>query len=123
MAHFSFISSRYLAALVGHNEKRAQLRSEEAMLAGDGFMLNLLAVLQALSDKIDLFKVDLMYAFHPKKSEHLSLQNDTRLKMSSQEVQLPFHCPFYVFHQKSKSNNDSVSWEKKILSKCMNSDE
>lgn len=77
----------YLAALVGHNEKRAQLQSEEAMLAGDGFMLNLLAVLQALSDKIDLFKVDLMYAFHPKKSEHLSLQNDTRLKMSSQEVE------------------------------------
>lgn len=77
----------YLAALVGHNEKRAQLQSEESTLAGDGFMLNLLAVFQALSDKIDLFKVDLMYPFHPNKSEMLSFKNDTRLKMSSQEVE------------------------------------
>lgn len=57
---------------------------EERLLAGDGFMLNLLSVLQNLSLKIKFTKMDLMYPFH--EEAMIQIQNDTRLKFSSQEV-------------------------------------
>lgn len=74
----------YLAALLRHNEKRAQIQTEEFSLAGDGFMLNLLSVLQMLSVKIKLDTVDPLYPFHP--SSFVEIKNDTRLKLTSQEV-------------------------------------
>ncbi|XP_018354562.1 PREDICTED: ubiquitin conjugation factor E4 B [Trachymyrmex septentrionalis] len=74
----------YLAALLRHNEKRAQIQTEEFSLAGDGFMLNLLSVLQMLSVKIKLDTVDPLYPFHP--SSFVDIKNDTRLKLTSQEV-------------------------------------
>lgn len=42
----------YISALLKHNEKRTQLQSDDRSLAGDGFMLNLLSVLQMLSLKV-----------------------------------------------------------------------
>lgn len=42
----------WLAAMVKHNDRRAQLQTEESALAGDGFMLNLLSVLQLLAVKV-----------------------------------------------------------------------
>ncbi|XP_060521992.1 ubiquitin conjugation factor E4 B [Cylas formicarius] len=75
---------RYIAQLLKYNEKRAQLAMDERLLAGDGFMLNLLSVLQNLSVKIKFAKMDPMYPFHPEAM--ISIQNDTRLKFSSQEV-------------------------------------
>ncbi|XP_046824698.1 ubiquitin conjugation factor E4 B [Vespa velutina] len=74
----------YLAALLHHNEKRAQIQTEEFSLAGDGFMLNLLSVLQMLSVKIKLDTIDPLYPFHP--SSFVEIKNDTRLKLTSQEV-------------------------------------
>ncbi|XP_076648891.1 ubiquitination factor E4B isoform X2 [Halictus rubicundus] len=75
---------KYLATLLRHNEKRAQIQVDEFSLAGDGFMLNLLSVLQMLSVKIKLDTVDTLYPFHP--SSFVEIKNDTRLKLSSQEV-------------------------------------
>lgn len=75
---------KYLGQILKNNEKRAQLAMEERMLAGDGFMLNLLSVLQFLSVKIKFNKMDLMYPFHAEAM--VQIQNDTRLKFSSQEV-------------------------------------
>lgn len=74
----------YLAALLRHNEKRAQIQTEEFALAGDGFMLNLLSALQMLAVKIKLNTIDTLYPFHP--SSYVEIKNDTRLKLSSQEV-------------------------------------
>ncbi|KAK3929272.1 Ubiquitin conjugation factor E4 B [Frankliniella fusca] len=74
----------WLAAMVKHNERRAQLQTEESALAGDGFMLNLLSVLQLLAVKIKLEKVDPVYPFHPACAVDIS--NATRLKFNSQEV-------------------------------------
>lgn len=73
----------YIAALLHHNEKRAQIHAEERALAGDGFMLNLLSVLQMLSFKVKLNKVDPLYPFHP--SSLVDIKNDTKLKFTSQE--------------------------------------
>ena len=74
----------YLAALLRHNEKRTQIQAEEFALAGDGFMLNLLSVLQMLSVKIKLDTVDALYPFHP--NSFVEISNETRLKLGSQEV-------------------------------------
>lgn len=74
----------YLATLLRHNEKRSQLQNEERSLAGDGFMLNLLSVLQMLAVRIKLDKIDVLYPFHP--SCLVEIKNDTRLRFTSQEV-------------------------------------
>lgn len=74
----------YLAALLRHNEKRAQIQMEERSLAGDGFMLNLLSVLQLLAVRIKLDKIDVLYPFHP--SCLVEIKNDTRLRFASQEA-------------------------------------
>ena len=74
----------YLAALLRHNEKRAQIQTDESTHASDGFMLNLLSVFQMLSVKIKIDTIDPMYPFHP--SSLVEIKNDTRLKLTSQEV-------------------------------------
>ena len=47
----------FLGATIERNGKRAQLQSDERLVAGEGFMLNVLTVLQQLSIKIKLDKV------------------------------------------------------------------
>jgi hypothetical protein len=42
----------YLAALLRNNEKRAQIQVDERSLAGDGFMLNVLSIVQFLAVKV-----------------------------------------------------------------------
>lgn len=74
----------YLAKVLKYNEKRSQLQMEERSLAGDGFMLNLLSVLQMLSLKIKLDKMDFLYPFHPESL--ICIKNETRLKYTSQDV-------------------------------------
>lgn len=74
----------YIGKLLTCNEKRSQLQMEERNLAGDGFMLNLLSVLQMLSVKVKLDKVEFLYPFHP--NAIVDIKNDTRLKFTSQET-------------------------------------
>lgn len=74
----------YLAMMLKQNEKRAQLHTEEYLLAGDGFMLNLLSVLQKLSVQIKMDSVDPMFPFHP--DSLVNIKNETRLKLTSQEA-------------------------------------
>ncbi len=47
----------FLGAVIERNQKRAQLQTDERMVAGEGFMLNALTVMQQLSVKIKLDKV------------------------------------------------------------------
>lgn len=75
----------YLSTLLKQNEKRTQIQSEEATLAGDGFMLNLLSVLQMLSVKIKMDRVNYLYPFHP--SGFIDVTGDTKLRFTSSETQ------------------------------------
>ncbi|GLG94106.1 Ubiquitin conjugation factor E4 B [Gryllus bimaculatus] len=109
----------YLSALLHINEKRAQIQVEERALAGDGFMLNLLSVMQMLAVKVKLDKVDPYYPFHPSSKVEVKQRNETRLKFTSQEagiwfdelnrsilgnssswkeVKFPTHCWFLTLH-------------------------
>lgn len=53
----------YITKMLIHNEKRCKMRVDERTIAGDGFMLNLLTVLQELSLKV-------LMPFLPNVSEH-----------------------------------------------------
>ncbi|XP_014216828.1 ubiquitin conjugation factor E4 B [Copidosoma floridanum] len=75
---------KYIACLIRNNEKRSQILTDEALLAPDGFFINLLSVLQLLSIKINVDNIDYMYPFHP--SSLLDVTNETKLKLTSQEV-------------------------------------
>lgn len=42
----------YITKVLVYNEKRCKMRVDERIIAGDGFMLNLLTTLQELSVKV-----------------------------------------------------------------------
>lgn len=73
----------FLSKILSANEKRAQFHSEEKKLARDGFMLNILSVLQKLSIKIHLRKVDPNYPFQA--SSLVSIEKDTKLRFDDNE--------------------------------------
>lgn len=59
-------------------------QADERLVSGEGFMLNLLSVMQLLSEKIKLDKIDFLYPNHPK--SRMRIADDTRFKSSSQQV-------------------------------------
>ena len=56
----------YLTAVINTNARRSQLQADERLLAGEGFMLNVLSILQQLSVKIKPDKVikEMAYKCH-----------------------------------------------------------
>lgn len=75
----------YMAALVNANMKKAQMQADDRLVSTDGFMLNLLWVLQQLSTKIKLETVDPTYIFHPRC--RITLPNDeTRINATMEDV-------------------------------------
>lgn len=59
---------------------------QEKCVAGDGFMLNLLSVLQMLAAKVQVAKVRPLYLHDD--NARVSPMTETRLKMSKSEFQL-----------------------------------
>ncbi|XP_052821362.1 ubiquitin conjugation factor E4 B-like [Mya arenaria] len=74
----------YIATSLERNGKKSQIVVNNKHVAGDGFMLNLLSVLQKLAMKVTLDKVDPYYMFHPQC--RVKLRSEARLKLSSQEA-------------------------------------
>lgn len=97
---------KYIAELLKQNAKRTQYNADERSLAQDGFMLNLMAVLQQLSFKVKLEKIDPLYPFHPQSL--VNIDDDTKLRFESAD---------FVKHiEKMK---DQVNWEEpKFISHC-----
>ncbi|KAL8587345.1 hypothetical protein ACOMHN_045592 [Nucella lapillus] len=79
------VTMNYLTQALHRNSKRAQIQVDERIVAGDGFMLNLMAVLEMLSSKILLDKIDLFYPFHPK--ARVSAKSEARFSCTSQEAE------------------------------------
>uniref|UniRef100_A0A182QL45 Ubiquitin conjugation factor E4 B n=1 Tax=Anopheles farauti TaxID=69004 RepID=A0A182QL45_9DIPT len=73
----------YIAAILKSNAKRIQYNADERFLAKDGFMLNFMSVLQLLSVKINLSRIDPLYPHHPESL--VEIEDETKLKFSSQE--------------------------------------
>lgn len=72
-----------MAHILNINEKRVQYNADERNLAKDGFMLNFLSVLQHLSVKIKLDKIDIYYPYH--EDSLISLRDDTKVRFTTQE--------------------------------------
>ncbi|XP_071535625.1 ubiquitin conjugation factor E4 B-like [Panulirus ornatus] len=75
----------FLAKVIRYNERRAQIHVEERLVAGDGPMINLLSVLQQLSFKVKLEKVDPYYMVHS--DSLVDVSKDSRLSMTQDEVE------------------------------------
>ena len=73
----------WLAAALSRNSKRQQLQANERLVAGDGFMLNLVSVLQLLAMKVKQDKVDPLYLYTD--TCKLDTSEDSRIKTNSQE--------------------------------------
>ena len=67
------------------NSKRQQLQANERQVAGDGFMLNLVSVLQLLCAKVKQDKVDPNYLNTDNCSLSLDTTDDSRLKSTSKD--------------------------------------
>lgn len=72
----------FLCEVVRRNEKRAQLHVDEKLVSPDGFMLNVLTVLQTLSRKIQPDSVDPYYMFSAS-SRITSRRDEARVKFTS----------------------------------------
>lgn len=75
----------WLAAVLKANERRAQLQVDPRLVAPDGLMLNLAAVLQLLALKVQPTKVDPHYPF--RESARVDVQADTRLCLDAQQAE------------------------------------
>ena len=73
----------WLGAALARNSKRQQLQANERLVAGDGFMLNLVSVLQLLCAKVKQDKVDTHYLYLDR--SRVDTAEDSRLKTTSQE--------------------------------------
>lgn len=97
---------KYIAALLNHNSKREQYNADERSLAPDGFMLNLMSVLQQLSIKVKLERIDPLYLYHPQSL--ISIEEDTKLRFEKAE--------YNKFVEKLKT---SIQWEDpKFITHC-----
>lgn len=106
------VSLKYIAELLKQNSKREQYNADERSLAPDGFMLNLMAVLQQLSFKIRLPLIDPLYPFHPQalvnidedtklcfeKAEYVRHMEKMRKEMEWAEPKFISHCWFFTLH-------------------------
>ncbi|KAH9514136.1 Ubiquitin conjugation factor E4 B [Bulinus truncatus] len=74
-----------ISKILDRNAKRSQIQFDERFLSGDGFMLNLMSVLQKLSEKIDLDKIDIYYPFH--NTTRVNLAGKSRMRFTEKEVE------------------------------------
>jgi len=73
-----------IAEILSRNQKRKQMQANERLNAGDGFMVSLMSVMQLLSSKVRMDKVDPNY-IHSQRSR-LDLTDESRLKATSQDA-------------------------------------
>lgn len=76
---------KYIAELLKQNAKRTQYNADERSLAQDGFMINLMAVMQKLSVKVKLEKIDQLYPLHPQSL--VDITDDTKIRFESSDYQ------------------------------------
>ncbi|OQR76404.1 ubiquitin conjugation factor E4 B-like [Tropilaelaps mercedesae] len=104
----------WLVAVVKANEKRSQLRLDDMAVATDGFMINLVFVMQQLSLKVRVDKVDPYYLFHPASQlgEHqYNISKDACVRMTEQELT--------EFRAELEADRSWQQKETKFITECM----
>lgn len=91
----------YISAILKHNDKRTQFHADDKTLARDGFMMNVMCVLQKLSIKIKLERVDPMYPFHWESM--INIAKDTKLRYDETE--------YKEWTDSLRNGHSGVKWE------------
>lgn len=91
----------YFSAILKHNDKRTQFHADDKTLARDGFMINVMCVLQKLSVKIKLERVDPMYPFHWESM--INISKDTKLRYDETE--------YKEWTDSLRNGHSGVKWE------------
>lgn len=73
----------YVSQILRHNDRRVQFASDEKLLARDGFVINLMSVLQQLSVKIKLDRIE--PNFHYYSNSLVNIEQDTKIRYSEEE--------------------------------------
>lgn len=73
----------YIAKILRHNDRRVQFASDEKLLARDGFVINLMSVLQQLAVKIKLDRIEPNFHYH--KNSLVNIEQDTKIRYSEEE--------------------------------------
>ncbi|EDW76160.1 uncharacterized protein Dwil_GK14814 [Drosophila willistoni] len=73
----------YIGRVLRHNDRRVQFASDEKLLARDGFVINLMSVLQQLSVKIKLDRIDSSFHYH--KNSLINIEQDTKIRYNEEE--------------------------------------
>ncbi|XP_034475164.1 ubiquitin conjugation factor E4 B isoform X2 [Drosophila innubila] len=73
----------YVAKILRHNDRRVQFASDEKLLARDGFVINLMSVLQQLSVKIKLDRIE--PNFHYYNNSLVNIEQDTKIRFNEEE--------------------------------------
>lgn len=94
----------YLASVVNANARKSQLRANEAAVSENGFVLNILTVLQKLSSKVKIEKIS--YNYHLQNSCLLNISSETRIKMTTQQVDAA--CQKYLNESENMKANFST---------------
>lgn len=75
----------FLASVLTRNAKKSQIQADEKLLATDGFMINIVSVLQQLCVKVKPEKVDKCYLIHPQC--RLDISQFSTIKASKEEIE------------------------------------
>ncbi|EDW03718.1 ubiquitin conjugation factor E4 B [Drosophila grimshawi] len=73
----------YISQILRYNDRRVQFASDEKLLARDGFVINLMNVLQQLSVKIKLDRIE--PNFHYYSNSLVNIEQDTKIRYSEEE--------------------------------------
>lgn len=73
----------YVSQILRHNDRRVQFASDEKLLARDGFVINLMSVLQQLSVKIKLDRIEPNFHYYSNSLVHI--EQDTKIRFSEEE--------------------------------------
>lgn len=74
---------KYIGDILLYNARRVQISCDEKSLARDGFALNLMSVLQLLSLKIKMDRIDVKYPFL--EGTLINIDGDTKLRLTEEE--------------------------------------
>lgn len=100
------LTLEYISQILLHNERRVQIASDEKLLARDGFLINLMVVLQQLSVKIKLDRVDPLFPFYT--NSLIYIESDTKLRFTNEEFKNFLERDFKDTHP--ESNFQTQCW-------------
>ncbi|KAH8412425.1 hypothetical protein KR009_001922 [Drosophila setifemur] len=98
----------YIGKILRYNDRRVQFASDEKLLARDGFVINLMSVLQQLAVKIKLDRIDPNFHYYP--NSLINIEQDTKIRYNDEEYRNFLARDFAQPVQLEKVNFQTQCW-------------